>query len=214
MAKQYTILMADIIKSSQQDQKALMREFKHIISATNSSMRDSFLSPMTITLGDEFQSLPHSLSAAIGAIFKIEEEIVNQKMSFKLRYVIVEGKIETPINRAIAHEMLGPGLTKARELLGLIKKKSGTPRFHVAHADAGVSEALNNAFLVLQAIVDGWRLEKDYNLVSKFLEYLDYKVVAAKTHKTRSQIWKRRRSLMIEEYLAIKSVIQYIGGMP
>jgi hypothetical protein len=212
MAKNHTILMADIIKSSAYEQDALMRGFKRVVSEANRSIGDSFLSPMTITLGDEFQSVPATLSAAIDAIFKIEEEIIDQRLAFKLRYVLTEGRIDTPINTDVAYAMLGSGLTSARELLSLAKKRPGNRRFHIALAEAETNQALSDAFLVLQVIIDHWRPGRDYELVSEFLKDSDYKIVAARTGKTRSLIHKRRKSLMIEQYFAMKSVIHYVGG--
>ena len=212
MENQNIILMADIIGSGKaKDQNLLMRDFKSVISAINGKMSGLFLSPMTITLGDEFQSVLVNLGAATQTICSVEEEIVHQGKAFKLRYILLEGAIETPINNEIAYEMMGPGLTKSRNLLNGVKNEKR--RFYIDVADREAGKALNNSFLILQTIVDSWRLVKDYQLVSKFLEHFDYKVVAEKTGKTRSQMWKRRKSLMIEEYLAVKSLIRYIGGV-
>ena len=61
---------------------------------------------MTITLGDEFQGVIDSTENAIKVIFEIEEEIINNNQDLKLRYVINKGKIDTPINKNIAYEML------------------------------------------------------------------------------------------------------------
>tara|TARA_B100001971_G_C18096796_1_gene486566 strand:- start:380 stop:907 length:528 start_codon:yes stop_codon:yes gene_type:complete len=171
-------------------------------------MPDAFLSPITITLGDEFQSVPSSLSDAILALYHIEESIIKNKQDFKLRYVLLEGEIDTPINQKIAYEMLGQGLTDARELLNSSKREG--LRFHVDLSDGEATRALAHAFLVIQSIIDSWKLEKDYELIAQFLEHRDYKIVADSLGKTRSQIYKRSKTLMTEEYFSMKSLINYI----
>jgi len=65
---------------------------------------------------------------------------------------------------------------------------------------------------VLQRIIDGWKLKKDYYIVAKFLQHIDYKQVATELKKERSLMWKREKSLKLEEYFALKEVITYLGG--
>lgn len=60
-----------------------------------------------------------------------------KRYHFKLHYVGHYGEIQTPINREIAYEMMGPGLTQARAL------KLGT-RLHEEKQD----EISNNYFLL------------------------------------------------------------------
>jgi hypothetical protein len=105
--------------------------------------------------------------------------------------------------------MLGEGLTKARKLLETSKTES--ENYHFELKDTKKSEALANSLFLYQSIVDGWNLVRDEELIVEFIELDDYKKVAEKLGKTRSQIWKRRKSLRIDEYFSIKSVINYIA---
>jgi hypothetical protein len=211
MVQNHIILMADIIQSSKLKQAALMRDFKQLVAAVNQIRPALFLSPPTITLGDEFQAVARDLGSALIAIMQLEEAIIGQGLAFKLRYVVLEGAIDTPINKKNAHGMLGPGLTAARELLDE-SKKSGIPRFTFDLVDADQGTALRNLFVTLQTIIDGWRVAKDYAMVAQFLEHTDYKRVAEQIQKDRSQVYKRGRSLMIDAYLAQKAAIQYVGA--
>ncbi len=120
-------------------------------------------------------------------MFQIEESIVHAGAGFKLRYVIVEGEIETPINRKVAYGMMGPGLTAARERLDEAKKPGmGRFQFFLQQHRKGI--ALRDTFIALQQIVDGWRVEKDFAMVAQFLEHEDYKVVAERIHKELEKI--------------------------
>jgi len=201
--------MADIIRSRDKNQHELMAAFKKITDRIKKTKRASFLSPITITLGDEFQSIPMGLSESIDIIFDIEEAIILSQSDFKLRYTLVKGEVDTPINTKSAHEMMGSGLTRARQCLEILKKRR--QRFEIHTGDPTRDDALNNSFVVFQALIDGWRL-KDHDLIGNFIRHMDYKIVADKMGKTRSQIWKREKTLMIKEYFALKKTIAYIGG--
>src|ERR1700712_2907163 len=99
--KEYIILMADIIGSQTAEQGQLIADFKELVADINTKNKDLILSPLTITLGDEFQGIIKNIAGAINIVLDLEEEIIRRNATFKLRYVIVEGLIETPINTEI-----------------------------------------------------------------------------------------------------------------
>ena len=201
--------MADIIDSRATNQQLLMSNFREVVKHVNRKNKKDLLSPMTITLGDEFHSVVKDLLAGLNIIMAIEEKIILLEKDFKLRYVLLQGVIETQINSKIAYEMLGTGLTSAREHLA--KLKTGKRRFYFNLKDKEKSTALNEAFFVLQSLRDAWKTDKDYYLISGFLQGKDYKQIAENLNKERSLIWKRRKSLKMEEYFSLKEVIKYIG---
>ena len=207
----YIILMADIINSREANQALLMQSFKEVIHKINEDQKDLILSPLTITLGDEFQAIFSKLSDAIEVLISLEEKKILENKRFQLRYIIVEGAIETPINRKIAYEMLGEGLTRARTLLN--KAKAGKTNYTVDLKDKARSKALEDAFLVFSSIKSKWDKEEDLPAIRGFLRNEDYKIIADALHKDRSQIWRKEKSLQISQYLAIRSVIKYIGGV-
>lgn len=197
--------MADIIGSRLADQQALMHAFKGVVQAANTMFESSLISPLTITLGDEFQGIPDSISTATNIIIFLEEAGIHQNNGFKLRYVVQEGAVDTEINTVRAYEMLGAGLTDARFQLG--KLKESERRFFLSLENQTLSELLNAAFLLFESIVDAWKPEKDYLLVSNFFTYKDYKKIAELLHKDRSLMWKREKSLNLAQYEAVKKII-------
>lgn len=207
--KDHIILMADIVDSRNSDQNELMGIFRKLTDEVNLKNKKQLLSPITITLGDEFQCIVKDVSKAVALILELEEKIVLNQAGFKLRYVLYEGRIDTPINHDIAYGMLGEGLTKAREALEDTKLTTNRYGFYLHKREAAA--ALMASLSIYQNIIDDWKLEKDHTLISKFLELKDYKLVAAALGKTRSQIWKRHKNLKIEPYFAIKQVTQYIA---
>ena len=208
--KDHIILMADVVGSSRTDQGQLMKDFMAVVKEINQTDKLAFLSPLTITLGDEFQGILKGLNDAVLVIQHLEETLIRTGKSFKLRYVTVEGAIDTPINREIAYGMLGDGLTRARQYIDLLKKSD--QRFFFSLKNQAQKKALNNVFIGLQAIIDDWNPERDYYLVTAFLAYRDYKQVAAALKKERSLMWKRNKNLKIDAYLALKEAAVYIGG--
>lgn len=202
------ILMADVISSGEKDQNQLMIDFKNVVKEVNEFYKDVILSPLTITLGDEFQGVLKDLTASIGIIIALEEQIISNKLNFKLRYVLNQGEIETPINNNIAYEMLGSGLTEARFILN--DSKNQKFRFGISIENKLQNDILINAFRIFESITQKWDVDRDYELVSNFIRFSDYKIVAEKVKKTRSQVWKREKNLNIESYNSVKRIIQLI----
>lgn len=198
------ILMADIINSRDLNGREAMSMLKTVTNEVNKKFGKKILSPLTITLGDEFQGVIKSIKDAILIIFHLEELLIKSNASFKMRYVVYFGEIETPLNSSSAHEMLGDGLSSARFLLTGMKKSKY--RFCVDARESGMGELLTPALKIYQFFVDSWSL-KDYTLVSLFLELKDYKKVARQLNKDISLMWRRQKSLHIEEYMEIKKLL-------
>lgn len=80
------------------------------------------LSPLTVSLGDEFQGVIKDMTSCFRIVFSLEEFIVEHSLSLKLRYVVNFGDIDTQISDRVAYGMLGKGLSDARELLNSLKQ--------------------------------------------------------------------------------------------
>ena len=196
--------MADIIKSSLENGNILMNLFREVSNRVNSDYRDAFYSPITITLGDEFQSIVRSIKNGIEIIIDYEETLLKYNEPCKLRYVLNYGEIDTPINPNQAYQMLGEGLTESRKLLGNLKKNDD--RFLIKSENRDLSKKLSLAFYIFQSFVDAWKI-KDFEIVRGFLKYKDYKLVGKNLNKDISTMWRKEKSLKINEYLAIKEII-------
>lgn len=203
------ILMADVVHSGKKPAEKLMKNFKAVVESVNQSCKSGILSPITITLGDEFQGIVKDLKSGISAILRMEEEIVASGRKFQLRYVLYEGEIGTAINPERAHEMLGPGLTNARKTLENSKKARN--RFRIAVGNKELSERLSKLFFLLQHFIDNW-YEKDIAVVNDFLKGMDYKAIAKKLNKDISTLWRKQKSLSIEEYFVCKTLIKEISN--
>jgi hypothetical protein len=207
--KKYWIIMADIIKSTDNQSIETQNNFKSLVNILNVKFKKKLLSPLTITLGDEFQGIANRLKNSILIIIYLEELLIHNQSNLALRYVINHGKIDTPINHEIAHGMLGSGLSNARKTLESLKKTD--KKFDINTQINTKDLALNEAFLIYQNLVSKWNSKNEREIASLFIQYQDYKVVAEKVGVNRSQIWKKERSLNISSYFAIKNVIAYLS---
>lgn len=201
----YPIFMGDVVNSFDYDGEALSKGLKELVENTNTKFSEAILSPLTITLGDEFQGVLHSVFSGIDLLFHFEEELLKTEPDFKLHYVLLLGEIETEINPDIAYEMMGEGLTEARKLLST--KKRNRKRFRFKLKNKEQTEQLTKIFEVLDTIILNWKKE-DYPLILDMINNDNNSEVGELHDKNRDQIWKRRKTLMINEYNLLKDFIK------
>ncbi|MBM3746565.1 MAG: hypothetical protein FJW34_12285 [Acidobacteria bacterium] len=204
-AGQHYILMADVIRSSAAPARRLMKGLRGLVEGANQEFGARILSPLTITLGDEFQGVVDSLAAAVRIVFWLEERKLEARPAFGLRYVVKRGRVDTPLNPERAHGMLGPGLSGARQRLQGLKKEKA--RFLIETGAPRQDEALNLALALHQEVYDSWA-ERDHRLISLFLALRDYKLVAARCRRHPSSVFRRQRTLRIKVYFQIRELAQ------
>jgi hypothetical protein len=200
----YYILMGDVINSSDYELRELGRNLKDLVRSANEDLASRTLSPYTVTLGDEFQGVTRSLSSGIETLFYFEEQRLARKLDFKLQYVLHFGEIETEINPETSYGMLGRGLTQARNKLS--EKKRERKRFNFSLVDRELSLQLNRLFEVVDGISGRWKKD-DFSLLLDMITIENDREVGEKHGKDRSQIYRRRRTLMVNEFNLLKKVI-------
>lgn len=206
--KEEYVLMADIIDSSSHEGEALSQMFAQLVNQVNQQFKAQIKSPLTITLGDEFQGVILDLGSAIEIIFGIEEALIMLEMPFQLRYVLNYGEIDTPVNPEIAYGMLGQGLTEARKKL--TESKKGSNRFAISVESGTKTDQLNQAFYLYQYVQEGWN-PKDLEVVALFLKGKTYREVAEILEKDDSSTWRREKSLGIKAYNTCKELIKSLA---
>ena len=203
--EKHHILMADIIESSGKPGDSLMQTFKTEVKKVNKAFSEDIMSPLTITLGDEFQGVVKDMPAAVAIIFHLDQSLLRSDPGFKMRYVINYGVIETPVNGETAYEMLGEGLTKARLMLGRLKSTSH--EVAVEGLEDKTTSTLNMAFELYRSFYNAWTGD-DRVVAALFLEHADYRVVARKYDRNPSSMWRREKSLKMREFNTSKTLIQ------
>ena len=70
----------------------------------------------------------------------------------------------------------------------------------------------NDLFSVLEGLEDRWS-DKDFDLILAMLSSASDADVGAAFQKDRSQIWRRRKTLLIAEYNAVRSAIRDLATL-
>ncbi len=199
--------MADIISSPNAEQRVLMETFKRLISKVNNEyQRGQLISPLTITLGDEFQGIPKTFNCALGIIFRLDHLLL--QTDIKLRYTLCYGRIDTEINTKVAYEMLGEGLTSARNSLNNLKKSKS--RIEVFGIEQKKANRINWALKLYQLIYDGWKA-KDRLIAYELIINDNYSQVAPLFGRDPSSMWRKRETLKIDEYSIAKDLIHSLA---
>lgn len=202
----YQIIMADMVKSREKS-ASFMEPFNALVDEANREFKGDMLSPLTITLGDEFQGVVRHTPAAFFLLFYLNEKIIEKEYDFQLRFSLVYGAIDTPINQEVAYNMYGAGLTRARESLQTIKETGESCYIRV---NPKVDEMLRLSMRLYFSITAGWK-RSDFQKITAFLQHDDYKVLKELgLYRTTSGAWKKRKSLQIDEYNTVKQLVTEI----
>lgn len=135
------VVMGDIVRSETSGApERLHAQFNARIAAANQRAGAAILSPLTITLGDEFQGLLCRLADAAPLIRQLRHDLMQDAIA--CRFVIGLVEIRTPINRERAWNMMGPGLAQAR---GRLNQKSQTTLYRFSLPDHPVLERVLEA---------------------------------------------------------------------
>ncbi len=202
------ILMGDVTGSSRLNSSDVAYTVTQATKIANGQMKDKILSPLTVTLGDEFQGVIASATDTLKTILMLRNRIYEHKLP-DLHFSWVYGPIETAINPEIAHGMLGPALTKARK--NLTRKDRMRPQVQVDLGDNNFSTILNNTLLAMMDISGRWK-SKDALLISDFLHGIEVKNIAARHDRDTSSIYRRRETLMIDAYMALADAALAAAG--
>lgn len=128
MAKQYLVLIGDIVHSrSLSNRNAVQRKFASVCARLNAEAEQlSLASPLTITLGDEFQAVFKTSAKLWECILRLEAAMA----PLEIRFAVGVGGISTPLKSDTAMGMDGPAFYAARAAMEQLKKAGG--RYRIA----------------------------------------------------------------------------------
>lgn len=162
------MLIGDLIGSkdlNNREREECQSTLKEILKSINENGSSSKLSPLTITLGDEFQAVYDDLSIVLADSWSILAAL----HPVGVRFSIGIGQIYTSINREQALGMDGPAFHVARE--GMDQLKSSSKIYNIAIGSAS-EQAEETVYLV--------------GLINQSLQFLSNELNSWK--KTRLQI--------------------------
>ncbi|WP_261793966.1 SatD family protein [Pseudomonas oryzihabitans] len=112
-ARTLAVVMGDLVHSEHAvDVVQLHQAFNEAVVQHNRRYADVLASPLTITLGDEFQGLMTSLNAGARLLRDIRLDLL--QCDIDCRFVLGLAQIETAVNPEQAWNMMGPGLSRSR----------------------------------------------------------------------------------------------------
>ncbi len=167
-----SVLMGDIIGSEEMERAALHSAFNEEISHVNAAFGRDLVSPLTITLGDEFQGLVRTSAEAFTIANILRLALLQRQVP--CRFVIGQAEIETPVNPTRAWNMLGSGLSAARERLN-DKSQAGAYRFSLLTAPkdkqtAALQNLLDAFGAMLSDMEDRWS-EKQLATIALWIRF-------------------------------------------
>ncbi|MEO0937116.1 MAG: SatD family protein [Pseudomonadota bacterium] len=194
--KPLAVLMGDIVDSEGvMDRRALHARFNHAIEARNTRAQPAPASPLTITLGDEFQGLTHTLRQAAELARALRMDLLAG--GIECRFVIGQVRLETEVNPDRAWNMMGEGLGRARDRLN--EKRAGRAyRFSLLGDD--VTEALLEALgASLSTFETGWTA-RQREVIAAHMDGAEADAIAAQDGVSRHSIYKVRAAGHYEPY--------------
>ncbi|MEC7764269.1 MAG: SatD family protein [Pseudomonadota bacterium] len=184
----YAVVMGDLVHSeASPSPDALHKAFNRVVEAENARAGSAIVSPLTITLGDEFQGLLSSLTEAAQLVRSLRFGLLAEGID--CRFVIGQARIETPVNRERAWNMMGPGLARARETLD--EKTPGlTYRFTLM--EAALTEHLLEAVGAGLAVIERDWTERQREDIEALLAGQSVEEIAGRRGVTVHSVYKVR----------------------
>lgn len=199
------VLIADIVSSKKiNDRNRFQKNLKAELNKINRESA-SILSPMTITLGDEFQCV----YSDAGEIFQHVWGILFACYPERIRFSYGIGTITTAINKKQAIGMDGPAFYDARDGLTALKQKNYL--FNLMYRD-GNSELVNlirNTFYLMSYNVAGWKKNR-IKIMSMLSSETPVKLIADKLMISEQAVYKNITSGGLQAILDVTEDITVV----
>jgi hypothetical protein len=209
MAETYPILMADVAIPKNGAAPTTTRALGMLVSTVNAMQHDKILSPFTMVNTTVFQGVLATPQGALDTLFEFERLALRYRLPYKLRYVMLIGEVDTELDPDRERLLVGAGVTEALEML--TRKARSKPRIQIRVPDDDREQELNDMFLVLDGLSARWK-PKDASLLHDLLSMDKVSAIADRHGKNRGQIYKRRNTLLTEEYRIIREFVLNIGA--
>lgn len=149
----HAVVMGDLVSSEDTASvETLHACFNAAVQSANDAHRRQIVSPLTITLGDEFQGLCATLEGGLRVVRDLRAQLLTAGLG--CRFVVGAVLLETPVNPARAWNMMGPGLAASRQRLA-DKRDANAYRFEL-RGEPELQALMEAVGAGLTEIEDGW----------------------------------------------------------
>ncbi len=179
------VLIADIVSSKKiKDRGRIQQKLKTELKKINRDS-DSILSPMTITLGDEFQCVYSDADA----IYKNIWEILYICYPERIRFSLGVGEITTSINRKQAIGMDGPAFYEAREGLTHLKQKDYLFDLRSSEANPQIVDLARSILHLVSHNIESWKKNR-LEIMSLLSGGFSVKIISDKLKISEQAVYK------------------------
>lgn len=196
------VLIGDIKHSRKlppKERVLLQGRLERCLKKINQEDSGHILSPLMLTLGDEFQAVFKTVAGAWQAVSQLNVKVRAWQM--ELRYVLVQDVLLTPINKQSPFKMDGPAFWKARDLMTLKKQK-----YQVFIEGHSLNPTFKVLLRVMEDIENGWsRVTGEY--VDYFLKHPTASIDQAAKHfkKNYSTLQRFYKSAKLNLYFEVQA---------
>jgi hypothetical protein len=112
--KNYLVLIGDVIDSRKlENRPEFQKQFAAVLHEVQNRIKAITVSPLTVTIGDEFQAVFHSASGLFEACLDLQIRL----LPVRLRFGLGLGAVSTALNQQQAIGMDGPAFHSARQAI-------------------------------------------------------------------------------------------------
>ena len=153
--KKYLVLIGDMVRSkAQRDRHSLQRSFNEVLREAQKKYGKTFISPLTLTIGDEFQAVLEGSDD----LFSLFTFIETRLGSVHFRYGLGLGGIDTDINSQQAIGMDGPAFHRARAAIERARQEERRFCFQSGHT--GQEERINTLLSWVDYAIKRWNTQR------------------------------------------------------
>lgn len=182
MSVQYLVLIGDLRDSrAVKDRAGLQHLFDSSLASLNQCFKDALASPLTVTLGDQFQAV---FSDPL-PVWDILSALQARLFPVTVRFGLGLGEIATPVNPQAARGMDGPAFYRARNAIVHLKEEGGTYRIE------GLDDAdlINHTLSLVSGLQESWHCNR-FATYHSFLSGVPVQQIAQELAISKAAVYK------------------------
>lgn len=204
----HLVLIGDLVSSRQvAGRAALQRKLQNAVQALNRRRHALLVSPLTITLGDEFQAVYRGAETVFSDIFFLLHTLA----PVRARFALAVGEIVTPLNKQQAIGMDGPAFHEARDVLTTLKTEGRL--FGITGVRDDITRLAKPVLSVLSGQTEGWR-DKRLQLLAGLLDGATSTALAKTAKITPRAVNKNIRAADLDEWKAVLNEFSLVLNEP
>lgn len=190
--------MGDLVDSEGAPSRARLHSLFNAAINRENERSVGIVSPLTITLGDEFQGLAASFTDALQIAQRIRVRLLTDNV--ECRFAIGLVSLASPLNTSNAWNMLGPGFANTRDRLNEKSDDSAYRFFLPSRRDQLVARLMDGVARALTATERGWTDRQRAIVWGLAVEEESVKALSEAFGSTSRNIYKLRDAARIEPY--------------